>query len=426
MIWLLGGYMWLYVHRPFEVWTALGDVQIERGYMLLLMLLWLVWPNKGFVPNRLHAALALFSCALLATWVLSPYSAKPGCLEVVENYAKVAVFYVLVVTSVRDERGLRQLLLMFLAAVGLYVTHSLWEYLHGRVQYRMGTSRMTGVDTTYGDPNVFASTLLLTLSFLLPFWTERPRRISRLLLAGFALFLVGCLLLTGSRAGFAAMGGLVFLIMLSSMKSKATAVALGGVAAVAGVVLLGVLLPDDLRNRYLTLFDPSRGPANAQESAQGRVQGIVLGFRLFGESPLHGHGPGSFVYCTGKGLQPHNLYGQLLSEMGLVGAVGLLAVLVCFWRNAREARRAARGDPDVEASFAYAVSRAVGLNVLLLLVMGCAGHNLYRYNWQWYAAFGAIALHCIRLRGAAEAQASRFCEPLLNRFEPAPMLSAHG
>ena len=36
MIWLLGGYMWLFVHRPFEVWPALGSLQIERGYMFVV------------------------------------------------------------------------------------------------------------------------------------------------------------------------------------------------------------------------------------------------------------------------------------------------------------------------------------------------------------------------------------------------------
>src|SRR5437868_6919006 len=120
MIWLLGGYMWLYVHRPFEVWPSLGVLQIERGYMLVMILAWLVSPAKGFHLNRLHVALGLFTLAIAAAWVLSPYADQPGCAEVVENFAKVAVFYLLVVTTVRDEKGLRLLILLFLAAVGLY------------------------------------------------------------------------------------------------------------------------------------------------------------------------------------------------------------------------------------------------------------------------------------------------------------------
>src|SRR4051812_43320970 len=120
MIYLLGGYVWLYVHRPFEVWPALGPLQIERIYMLILVLVWLVHPGKGFVSNRIHFALALSTAALVASWLLSSYAGFPGCAEVVENYAKVAVFYVLMVTSVRDEKNLRLLLLFFLGSVGLY------------------------------------------------------------------------------------------------------------------------------------------------------------------------------------------------------------------------------------------------------------------------------------------------------------------
>ena len=30
MFWLLVGYMFLFIHRPFEFWPALGDLHIER------------------------------------------------------------------------------------------------------------------------------------------------------------------------------------------------------------------------------------------------------------------------------------------------------------------------------------------------------------------------------------------------------------
>src|SRR5262245_45060339 len=230
MIWLLGGYMWLYVHRPFEVWPSLGEMQLERGYMLFLLLAWAVSPNKALVANRIHAAMALFSFALVTAWMLSPYANKPGCLDVVENFAKVAVFYVLVITSVRDERGLRLLLLLFLGAVGLYVAHSMLEFLNGRYQWRMGTRRMIGVDVTFSDPNAFASTLLYALPFVVPFWREQPRRVPRALMVGFVIALVGCILMTGSRAGLMGLIVLTVLLFVGAAKNKLQAIGLCGVA----------------------------------------------------------------------------------------------------------------------------------------------------------------------------------------------------
>ena len=71
------------MHRPFEVWPWLGDFQIERIYMLLMIAFWVVQPNKGWLPNRLHAAVVIFTSVVLTmAWVASPYMYSPGCPEV--------------------------------------------------------------------------------------------------------------------------------------------------------------------------------------------------------------------------------------------------------------------------------------------------------------------------------------------------------
>jgi O-antigen ligase len=406
MIWLLGGYMWLFVHRPFEVWPSLGALQIERAYMLIMLLVWLVSPGKTFLPNRIHLALLLLTFGIITAWLVSPYANMPGCADVVENFAKVAVFYFLVITTVRTEKQLRLLVLMFIAAIGLYMAHSIIEFINGRYQWRMGIRRMIGVDVTFGDPNGFASTLLYTFPMLVPFWLERPRRIPRLLIVGFFLAALGCIMLTGSRAGFAGTCLLTAILVVSSVKRKVQAMFLGAVVAGAGFLILCVALPEELQNRYLTLVDSTKGPRNAQESASGRLDGFMHGIRVWEQSPLLGHGPASFAYSTGRGGQAHNLYGQVLSETGVVGAAALLALVVCFFWNWYEARRRALADVTVPltSNFAYQVSRAVGINIVMLLVMGWAGHNLFRYNWQWLAAFSTVALACLRVRTTAVEQ----------------------
>ena len=399
MIWLLGGYMWLFVHRPFEVWPWLGDLQIERGYMVLMVVFWAVQPNKGFLGNRIHAALASFTLVLTAAWVASPFMGDKSCVDAVENYYKVIVFYVLVVTSVRDEAGLRTLVLMFLGAVGLYMGHSLLEYHNGRCMWRMGISRMVGVDSTYNDPNAFASTLVLALGMTLPFWAAKPSFWMRLLLLGFTGMACLCILLTGSRAGFIALGLWALLSLLATGRVK-TALAL----LVLGVVTAPVAffaLPAELQNRYLTIIDPSYGPANAEQSAEGRLNGLVLGYEVWTHSPLLGTGPGSFQAATGSDIQAHNVYGQVISELGTLGAVALVGLVACYLVNGREARRFYRERPEEPRTFAYHVAQAVVMEAILLLFLGIAGHNLLRYHWVWFAAFQAISLHCIRARQTA-------------------------
>jgi O-antigen ligase len=393
MIWLLGGYMWLFVHRPFEYYPALGDLQLERVYMVLMLVVWLVTPGKQFAFNRLHVALAVFTIAMLACWAASPY--RDLTWDTLENYLKVLVFYVLVVTTVHDERGLRRLVAMFLVAVGLYMAHSMLEYVHGRYEWRMGIRRMIGVDLTYRDPNAFASTLLLSLPLTVPFWKSGTKQV-RLLLTGFTAAVSLCVFLTGSRTGFVGLAAAAVLLSWSS-RYRARVLLLLAFAGAVGIVAL----PGELQDRFLTIIDPSRGPENARESAEGRMTGLMDGLRLWEQSPLVGVGPAAFGNATGRGFNAHNLYGQVLGEMGTVGAVALAGLLLAYFANGREARRRARAlrGNDLAAD----VCQAVGRTILLLLLLGCAGHNLYRYNWLWLAAFQAVALGCLRHRSAAAA-----------------------
>ncbi len=391
MQWLVGGYMWLFVHRPFEYYPVLGDLQLERVYMIVLLLTWLMSPEKEFRPNRLHGALAAFLLGMIVCWVASGY--RDQTWETVESYLKVMVFYLILVTTVRDEAGLRRLLAMYLVATGLYMAHSLLEYVNGRYEARMGINRMIGVDVSYHDSNSFASTLLLAMTMALPFWRGAKGRRRLLLMAGTGAGAL-CIFLSGSRAGFLGLV-VVGLFLAWSSRHRLRVLLLLFVAGMVGVVAL----PGTLQDRFMTIIDSSRGPSNARSSAEGRIQGLLDGIKLWERSPFVGVGPGAFGLGTGSGMNAHNVYGQVLGEMGTIGIAALAGMLWSFRANCKEARRRRRAPAG--ADFPAEVARAVGLAVVLMLLQGLAGHNLYRYTWVWLAAFQAIALRCLRRRAPA-------------------------
>jgi O-antigen ligase len=405
--------MWLFVHRPFEYYRALGDLQVERLYMVLMIVFWLAWPSKTVISNRLHLALAAFTTALFVCWGASPYREQTWD-STIENYLKVLVFYVLVVTSVRDERGLRRMVTMYLAAVGLYMSHSMLEYINGRYEWRMGIRRMIGVDVTYRDPNSFASTLLLALPLTMPLW-KGAKGLRRLALAGFTGAAGLCVLLTGSRTGFVGLG-FVTLMLVWSSRYRVRLFAFG----IPLALVCAAALPGYLQDRFLTIIDSSRGPQNAQESAEGRITGLLDGVRLWEQSPIVGVGPGAFGLASGRGFNAHNVYGQVLGEMGTLGVFAFAALLIAFFANVREAKRRRVASGTTAGDFPGEVSRAVGRTVLLLLLLGCAGHNLYRYNWLWLAAFEVVAVRCLRMQTASSTARSRvYFLPLGPRPGPA-------
>jgi O-antigen ligase len=394
LLWLLGGYMWLFIHRPFEIWPWMMDLHVERVYMLFTLLYWGLVAEKHWIGNRLNRGFVCFWLVMLVSWTASPYSTIPE--TTMEDYCKVAVFYILILSTVRTEQDLKLLLAMYLGAMTLYMAHSLWEYHNGRHVYTMGTARLMAVDVKAGDPNSFAGTIVYSLPVAAALWTSAANGRWRWAVASYLGLAVACVSLTGSRMGLVGVGALALMAVLVSKRRLLLLLLL----AVA-VPLIWNCLPTDRQNRYLTLIDPSYGPANAEESAKGRGEGWRDGVRLWRENPLYGVGPGSFAPARGYPLQPHHLYGQLLGELGTLGAVAFAMIVWSFFANYLEMRRMTRHAPQLAFSFPARVIRSVTATVILLLVMGLASHNLYRYAWLWFGAFQAVALHVLNERRMA-------------------------
>lgn len=392
MRWLLIGYMFLFIDRPFEVWPWLGDLHIERVYMLFTLGMWVVYPNKRFLPNVQHAAYFAFGSAVLLAWAVSPWSAYGQ--PVVEDWLKIVVFYVLLVTTIHDEEGLKHVAVGFVAVMGLYLLHSFREYLGGRHTYRMGIARMIGVDETLGDPNSFGASIVFALPVVVALWKAQiGGKPGRVLLFGYVGLSSLCVLLTGSRSSL--LGLLVwFAVVIWGTKYRLKALAL--FAAMAPVAF--VALPESLQTRFETIINPAVGPANARESGEGRYHGFVMGFELWANSPLTGVGPGAWRPATNSKIESHNLYGQLVGETGALGAASFVMLLLCFWANLRMIRRIRREVPAWQNDLVFTLPAAIGLAVFLLLFMGNFGHNLFRFTWLWYGGFLVIARHCVARR----------------------------
>ncbi|HKA08496.1 MAG TPA: O-antigen ligase family protein, partial [Gemmataceae bacterium] len=323
MHWLLVGYMFLFIHRPFEVWPALGDLHVERVYILAVILVWAVWPGKRWIPNRQHIAYFAFATAVVVCWAMSPW-ADDGQV-VVENWFKILVFYVLLVTSASDEKALKKLVAGFLLVMSLYMLHSLREFVGGRYTFRMGIVRMLGVDSALGDPNSFGASLVFALPFARAFWLACRNNWVRMAIFSYVGLSVGCILLTGSRSSLL---GLVVWFAWVILRSRYRWA--GIVAASVAAPVLFFALPESLQTRFETIVNPEVGPENARVSGEGRLEGFFKGMELFAANTATGIGPGSWRPATGSKLESHNLYGQLCGEMGLAGVVTFIAILVCF------------------------------------------------------------------------------------------------
>jgi O-antigen ligase len=260
----------------------------------------------------------------------------------------------------------------------------------------MGIVRLVGVEKTLGDPNSFGASIVYALPFVQYLWVAWPRTWQRWALVAYVLLSVGCLLLTGSRSSLV---GLALCGFLNLLMTRRKVLWLAGLSVLA----LGgwFALPESLQTRFETIIDPTVGPANAQVSGQGRIDGFFIGLKLWGEYPIAGCGPGAWRPASGAPLESHNLYGQVLGELGTIGALAFALLVVTLIRHLRRLTRLTHPErgycPDRRL---YALGRAMTVSTILLLFEGMFGHNLFRYNWSWYCAFTAVALDACRGRMA--------------------------
>jgi len=392
MRWLLIGYMFLFIDRPFEVWPWLGDLRVERIYMLFILAVWAVYPGKRWLPNPQHAAYMAFALAVIICWGMSPFADKGQ--PIVEDWFKIVVFYIVLVTTIHDEESLKQIAVGFLAVMGLYLLHSFREYLNGRHTYRMGISRMIGVDGTLGDPNSFGASIVFALPMVLALWkAELGGRFGRWLLLGYVGLSGMCVMLTGSRSSFL---GMLLWCLIVIWGTRYRFKALVVFAALAPVAFAA--LPESLQTRFETIINPDVGPANAKESGEGRIEGLLTGFKLWAANPINGVGPGAWRPATRSAIESHNLYGQIMGELGLLGVVSFAAILCCFWVNLRTVKRLRAHYPEWHNDLIFTLPSAVGVGVFLLLFMGNFGHNMFRFTWLWYGGFLIVARHCVEVR----------------------------
>lgn len=394
MIAILIGYIWMFVHRPFEIWPVLATIHLERIYVLAALAYWLTAAPKRWPSNPLHGAFIVFSGAVLVCWLASPWSGREYSRLLIENYFKQLVFYLLLATSVRKEKGLRKICLGFLVVMAIYMAHSYREFRAGRHEYRMGIPRMIGVDTSMNDPNTFGASIVYALPLVAIVWYCLPPSRKRL---AYVLGYVGlsglCIISTGSRT---ALCGLVAWCGLMVLRSRYRMRMLALVLVLSPIVWM--LMPPHLQKRYLSLIDPSAASAGAQASAESRTKGFWIGLDLWQDYPLTGCGPGAWRPASGRHIEAHNLYGQLFGEMGLLGILTFAPIVGLLWWNARWIKSTYRRHPEWDRDFLYALADAIGIALVLLLFEGWASHSLFRFTWQWYGAFLIVARHCVQER----------------------------
>ena len=212
------------------------------------------------------------------------------------------------------------------------------------------SARSTG---TFGDPNEWATMVLLLVPVLLGGVAGEPGWWGRGLRMGLVGLLPLAVLQTGSRTALVVMALISPALLVVLWRRRVELLAVAG----AGALLAPFAVDGEVAlRRFRSLLRNLSGEAVVgDQSLDERTELLHQALDLFSEHWLLGVGPGNFakasgfVSVTGKLRPAHNTYLEIASEQGVVGLAAALAFCAVVgwtlwraWRTAPSARHRQR------------------------------------------------------------------------------------
>ncbi|MFZ5862718.1 MAG: putative O-glycosylation ligase, exosortase A system-associated [Nitrospirota bacterium] len=327
-------------------------------------------------------------------------------------FAKVVlftVFLVNVVDSLPKFKGLLYALIVIHVGVGL-------EGLQGfyTESDRADRKGLKGTLSNFlGDTNDYSLAVNVIIPYAYFLGTAAQTRLARWSLFGCVGLLTVASMFTFSRGGF------LTLLVLSLHFVVKTRRRFGLMAiGVVLMVVVAAVVPQTYWDRIETI-----GSFQEDNNAQSRFWAWKAGWNMAVDNPLLGMGPGNFVTGYRVKYKPpearnrtlftaHSVYFQIMGELGFVGLVLLIALIISSFKAQRAilAREPAEfGDPE-DARFIRAAAHAAQASLLAFLVGGALLSAAY-YPHLWFnAAFTLILTHIAKERAERVAPAAQTAE----------------
>ena len=411
-VWLVLIALFLVIYQPLVLFGLYGEFPLAPRYIMCLAVLWTfswLWDPKRLSGNIVAVALLVYASATVVSALFSPYEGAFQNYHF-QTWIGHVLLFVIFITSVKTERDWRIVLIGFVVIYFAYMVHSYLGNWNRIAELTGGYgSRLSG--TGGRDANFFATGIVCTIPLLLPLVTLCKRYWHYLFILGFILLATRLVVLSASRGGLVALVALAILpILFSRHRFKILPFVI--LALPLGWFSMG----EQYQIRFRSIVDPTvvdfehRGSESAR---QGRIRGFQISVNLWVNNPISGVGPGMQGFI--RGLDPHNLPGQLMGETGTLGIITFLFLLSCFginhyniWKNYKYLHEK---DLGTEGLFCWRVSIATMYGVVSLLFQGLSLHNAHTFHWVWFAAFHALAAVFIQEKVTAAIQGKLLPNP---------------
>jgi hypothetical protein len=394
--WLFWTYLFFLVNFFLHFATRVPAYGALRPTLLLTGILAIgVAFNSSAVRNlkASHEARLLFVLFIYIV-VSLPFVAYPGSVlrANFEVWVKAVSFLVFTVAVVDSPQRLRLMIITFVSCqvirilepLYLNVTQGYW----GSDTHLGGgefANRLSGAPSDVINANELGFIIVTTVPFLHFFLTGR-NRLGWLLYISLMPLLLYALVLTMSRGAFIALI-IVGAVIFAFSKHRTMLATLAALAAIGGWSTMSPVHKD----RYLSLVDDS---ALSASTVDGRVSGTIAEFELGFNRPLFGHGLGTTpevkAHTFGRRQASHNMYGELLIEIGMVGAAIFLRLILNAVKRLRALNRELKNKQHSTDSLIPALTKAL---IALFAMFAVYSFNYWGLSqWYWYFLLGVTAV----------------------------------
>ena len=329
----------------------------------------------------------------------------------IEWFLKHAFLTLFMITLLRTPRYIWWFLGTYLFSCFYIYQESTQGLINGGLYWmNQGIWRLHGSVPIYSHPNALSSIALEALPFVAYLFIPVRKWYFRVALLAIVPVSLVCVVYSGSRTAYVAIIAMIAMMWLLSGKKLKLLLLF---AAVLPLLLMAV--PEQYKERFSSIT----GQEKQGHSKNARIQLVEDAWAIFLDNPL-GVGVDSFeterIRRFGKNQDTHNLYLQVLTNLGVQGAavfvVWVTSLYLAFFRAKRQFEAIRRKIVTIARSGAVtaadekrrlrtiyndseifvALSKALVVFLATRMVIGIFGHDLYFIFWWFATGFAAVLL----------------------------------
>lgn len=381
-----------FLHFPAR-FPILGVIRFDLILIFLIFLFIILGKKNNQRQRNLDETSKILMILILYIISTLPFVEWPGSVLKKNslNFIKVIIFYYYTVSLVATEKKLKAFMAIFLFCQSfrvfeplyLHITEGYWGDKASMMAGEEFMNRLAGSPSDVINPNGLAFIIVSIIPFF--YYFSSISWINKIIyFLSFPAFIYA-LILTASRSGIVALIAILAGIVIKSKRK----VILAGIIFISSFAVFANLTPDQ-RDRFTSLYDEN---TKNYRTSQGRTQGVIEDIKIALKNPLVGHGlgtsPEARFHSIGSSLLSHNLYTEIMLELGLIGLIIFLLFMKLIIVNFSSALKKIKENP-IDNAYLLNITHAMQVWFIMNLLFSFASYGLSTYVWYLFGGLSVV------------------------------------